>query len=470
VTLRWKLVLALMLTGLAAVMTAGGVAYWDLQRKFDSNRARLASQHFRQAVAAFWAEEGDWRPIESPRAFQAFMARRSGLPMRGAPRQGPAPWQTDEGRPTERPLLGPHANADAGRESRWDPVAPMPQAPRRGRDPGEVPYRFILTDANFRVLLGGGIHADGELLPAAARAFAQPVVVDGRTVAHVSTEGVLSASPADKLYLDAVREALLYGLGVAGALAVVLGVLLGQGLSVPLRRLTAAARSLRQGELHQRVEARGSDEVATLARAFNAMSEELVRRHDTITEQAAQLRELSLRDALTGLHNRRYLEEVLPALQAQCRRQGQPLAVVLADIDFFKRINDEHSHALGDQVLQEVARTLRQQVRAADLVVRLGGEEFVIALADTPLTEAVTLCEKIGRAVQSRPWSQVAPGLSVTLSLGLCGDDGTGREPMPVPAMLAEADQQLYRAKREGRNRVCAPGLAAQRILTEVQP
>lgn len=438
-TLRWKLVLALMLTGLAAVTAAGGVAYWDLQRKFDSNRARLASQHFRQAVAAFWAEEGGWRPVESPRAFQAFMARRSGLPMRGQPR-------------------------DAGRESRWDPGPPMPQEPRRGGERGRAPYRFILTDADFRVLLGGGIHADGELLPDTARALAEPVVVEGRTVAYVSSEGVLSASPQDKLYLDAVREALLYGLAAAVALAVVLGLLLGQGLSVPLRRLTAAARSLRQGELHQRVEARGSDEVATLACAFNAMSEELARRHQTITDQAAQLRELSLRDALTGLHNRRYLEEVLPALQAQCRRQGQPLAVVVADIDFFKRINDGHSHAVGDQVLQEVARTLRQQVRAADLVVRLGGEEFVIALADTPLTEAVTLCEKIGRAVQSRPWSQVAPGLSVTLSLGLCGDDGTSPTPMPVPAMLAVADEQLYRAKREGRNRVCAPGLGAQPI------
>ena len=467
-TLRWKLVLALMLTGLATVLTAGGVAFWDLQRKFDSNRAKLASQHFRQSVASFWAEHGEWRPGESQRAFRDFMANRRGLPQGGpgGDRQSrwdpPARPRDPERDSTRNPERYPERDSarDLGRDSGVERPGPR----SRGREPA---FRFILTDANFRVLLGGGIHEDGELLPAEARALAEPVVVDGRTVAHVSTEGVLSASPTDKLYMAAVREALLYGLAAAAALAVVLGVLLGQGLSVPLRRLTAAARSVGQGKAHAPVQAQGRDEVATLARAFNAMSEELARRHATITEQAAQLRELSLRDALTGLHNRRYLEEVMPALQAQCRRQGQPLAVVLADIDFFKRINDEHSHAIGDQVLQAVARILRQQVRAADVVARLGGEEFVIALADTPLTEAVTLCEKVGRAVQAGPWAAIAPGLSVTLSLGLCGDDGTGAMAMPVAAMLDEADRQLYRAKHEGRNRVCAPGMAALAMTTE---
>jgi diguanylate cyclase (GGDEF)-like protein len=154
---------------------------------------------------------------------------------------------------------------------------------------------------------------------------------------------------------------------------------------------------------------------------------------------------------LTGLYNRRHFDEHVARTFAQAERYGHPLTVMIGDIDFFKRINDGFSHAVGDAVLCQVARILQDNTRESDVVARYGGEEFVIALAETPLSQATNLCEKLRAKVEAHPWNDIAPELRVTMSMGLCDDLGLGS----LEKMVAYADTKLYQAKTGGRNRVC---------------
>jgi diguanylate cyclase len=150
-------------------------------------------------------------------------------------------------------------------------------------------------------------------------------------------------------------------------------------------------------------------------------------------------------DALTGLPNRRSLELGLPALAA-----SGSLCVALADVDLFKGVNDRFGHLVGDEVLRRVAALFRASVREGDMVARFGGEEFLIALGGIGPAEARSRCEALRAQVAAYPWEQVAPGLAVTMSLGLAPVEPGGT----VAEALSSADQNLYAAKHRGRNRV----------------
>jgi diguanylate cyclase (GGDEF)-like protein len=153
-------------------------------------------------------------------------------------------------------------------------------------------------------------------------------------------------------------------------------------------------------------------------------------------------------DALTGLANRRHLDAHLARVFAQAVEDDHPLCVAVADIDHFKSINDVHSHAIGDEVLRTVGRILRLACRPADLAGRYGGEEFVVALLDTPPEVARGVCERLRAAVAGYAWDGLRPGLAVTISIGVAE-----RAAHPTgAAMLAAADARLYEAKRAGRN------------------
>jgi diguanylate cyclase (GGDEF)-like protein len=329
---------------------------------------------------------------------------------------------------------------------------------RGGRAGGPPPFRFVLADKHYTVLLGAGQYGPGSVLAAEARANARPIVVKGETVAYVSTEGVVTPSKQELEFLDAMQSSLLAGAGGAAALALGLGWLLAGGLSSRLSKLTGAVRAMQGGALRQQVPADGKDEVAVLAGAFNEMSEQLARSHDelkashqTILEQAKQLKELSIRDALTSLYNRRHFDEQANTLYHQAVRHKRPISLVIGDIDFFKKINDNFSHATGDVVLRHVGAILRQHVRLSDLVARYGGEEFVLALPDTDAGQAAALCNKLRAIIESHPWHEVHPNLKVTMSMGVYADYAAGT----AEAMLQKADELLYKAKEAGRNRVC---------------
>jgi diguanylate cyclase (GGDEF)-like protein len=177
--------------------------------------------------------------------------------------------------------------------------------------------------------------------------------------------------------------------------------------------------------------------------------------------ESARYRELSLRDPLTGLHNRRFVEDWLEARveAAAADGAGGALTVAFLDLDHFKRINDRCSHDAGDQVLRRVAGLI--QAAFADLpdglTARMGGEEFLVACAGAAHAEALDRLEGLRRRVACEPWGAATGGLPVTISIGAAGfpADGRGRR-----ELLAAADRRLYRAKSRGRNRLEAGGRA----------
>jgi diguanylate cyclase (GGDEF)-like protein len=166
-------------------------------------------------------------------------------------------------------------------------------------------------------------------------------------------------------------------------------------------------------------------------------------------ERAAEMERRSLRDPLTGLGNRRLMEQRLPALLADAERAGQPVSVALVDLDRFKDVNDRFGHPVGDAVLVRTAELLRSCTRGGDLLVRLGGEEFLIVLAGATLDTAREVTERLRSSMQRLAWDELAPGLAVTLSVGLASTP-----PFDADALNRAADEALYRAKRAGRNRV----------------
>jgi diguanylate cyclase len=193
-----------------------------------------------------------------------------------------------------------------------------------------------------------------------------------------------------------------------------------------------------------RAEAQRAREQTELARAD-------ARRH---RERAAELADKAERDPLTGLGNRRHLQrrcdELLPALA----RDQEPLSLALLDLDHFKRVNDEHGHAAGDRVLQEVAQLLRENTRGRDVVVRQGGEEFLVMLPGMGEAHAHEACERLRECIESHAWTRLnKPGLQVTVSIGLAS-----APPHEFQPLLLRADEALYRAKREGRNRLAVGG------------
>jgi diguanylate cyclase (GGDEF)-like protein len=158
------------------------------------------------------------------------------------------------------------------------------------------------------------------------------------------------------------------------------------------------------------------------------------------TLEAEQAREQADRDWLTGLHNRRYLARRLEDITPQ-------FSLAVLDLDHFKRVNDEHGHDVGDQVLIRVASLLLGVVRHADVVVRTGGEEFMLLMPMTDRAAAADCCERALQAIRTADWAAVAPGLEVTASVGVaCADEGDD--------FAALADRRLYAAKRAGRDRI----------------
>lgn len=170
--------------------------------------------------------------------------------------------------------------------------------------------------------------------------------------------------------------------------------------------------------------------------------------HD-ITEQKKveeQLRYLATTDGLTGLWNRRYFTERFEQEVERARRYGQPLGLIVCDVDHFKRVNDTNGHAVGDKALQHITSIMKKSLRQVDVLGRIGGEEFAILLPNTNLIEAVQLAERLRKHVEKHPFCHGADQIQLTVSLGVTGHSGS------VDEMLKLADDALYEAKAKGRN------------------
>ena len=240
------------------------------------------------------------------------------------------------------------------------------------------------------------------------------------------------------------RAQLMHANEVAAALIVLLvfiGALVSRaivrGIVAPLVALSDAAE---RGEVSvDSVRASRLREVLVLAR--------------TLERLFGAVNDRAMRDGLTRVYNRGFLAEWLPRQLRLARRSRKPLSALMVDLDHFKRINDTCGHAAGDQVLVALARCIERQLRASDVVVRYGGEEFTVLLPDTAVAGAFVSAERLRAAIAAMTERDGLPaGLRITASIGLAavgpGDDGT--------QLLSRADAALYQAKHGGRNRVVA--------------
>jgi diguanylate cyclase (GGDEF)-like protein len=175
-----------------------------------------------------------------------------------------------------------------------------------------------------------------------------------------------------------------------------------------------------------------------------------------------QLEQAAFSDALTGIGNRRYLDDVLPKFVSDAKSAGRNLCIAVLDIDHFKGVNDTFGHGVGDDVLARAAQLILGHSRATDVLGRLGGEEFLIAFLDADLSAATIVAERIRSGIQDEKWNLTRPGLAVTISIGIAaltpGDD--------LAALIARADEWMYRAKTAGRNRVESG--AVQQTLAQI--
>jgi diguanylate cyclase (GGDEF)-like protein len=170
---------------------------------------------------------------------------------------------------------------------------------------------------------------------------------------------------------------------------------------------------------------------------------------DQLSSTHAQLAELAVTDGLTRVRNRRSLDDILERELVRARRYGHPLAALMVDVDHFKRVNDEHGHAVGDRVLAMTAATLSASVRELDVVGRYGGEEFVIVAPETAIADAAAMAERARADVEEASDGRQLP--RVTVSIGIAATDAVPAG--DVQELVSAADAALYQAKRSGRNR-----------------
>ncbi len=470
-SLRAKYTLTLLLTSLAAVALVGIIARAVLMQKFNQIVMKESFTRFQGDVTAYVGKYGSWDKAERAEPFGAFMRQRQakmGPPPYAAVGLGTSPIRAEAPMADAPPPPNAPAVPDAG--------GPPPPNGDEHANPSDAdprhqpPFRFLLLRPDGRVLLGPDSYVKGTVAAPGLRAQAMPIKVDDQVAALAVPLDEPNLNPLDQGYMTAMQHALWCGVAGAALLATLLGLFFGSRWGRKLDEVTRAIQAMADGELHQEVAVHSDDEIGVLTGAFNRMSaelaqayEDLERSHATIQEQATQLKELSVRDELTGLYNRRHFGEQAAAAYAQAGRYSHPLTLMIGDIDHFKQINDRFSHAVGDQVLRMIAKLLQGNTRQTDVVARYGGEEFVIAFTQTPLPQAVALCEKLRLLIEAHPWHEIHPELQVTMSMGLNDDLGRGS----YDAMLAAADAHLYAAKATGRNRVCADAPATTSSVSE---
>lgn len=245
------------------------------------------------------------------------------------------------------------------------------------------------------------------------------------------------------------------------SILVVFSILVNRMILRPLSALTASSEQIAAGNYDVTIRTRTGDEIGTLAGTFNRMAhtikdhmenleEKVARRTLDLSEMNKLLDHHARTDPLTGLSNRREILERMKNEVSRVERFKRTFSIVLVDIDRFKEINDGYGHAAGDLVLKEVSKEIRDIVRSIDTVGRWGGEEFLLILPETDLDGALIVAENLRVAVEGLSFQFEEHSIPVTLSAGVC-EYISGQS---VDDCVSEADQALYRAKQQGRNRV----------------
>jgi diguanylate cyclase (GGDEF)-like protein len=420
-----KWTLTLLFVGLASALIVGGVAYWSLMGYFSRTVEDEAFGNFQTDVVAYLTEHGSWVEAHKVETFHEFVTR------------------------TQAAL-----SRETGRHPRGEPETLFARN-------NMAPFSFLLVDPQFRVVKPIRGYEVGQQIPVSERRDVRPIYVNGEVKLLALAKSNPLHTKQELAYLGALRHSLLMGISIALVLALLFGLLFGKRMSFALKELIRAVRYMGEdGALRQQVPVRSRDEIGSLAVAFNHMNQKLTQAHEdlrnsaeVVQAQADRLRELSIRDPLTRLYNRRHFEEQANTLYQQALRHEYPFSVMIADLDYFKSINDGFSHAVGDEVLRQVAGLLEEGTRKSDVLARYGGEEFVVAFSESALEQTIQRCEALRLSIETHPWHEVHPELRVTISIGVSDTVDLGS----VEKMLAQGDERLYVAKDNGRNRVIPP-------------
>ena len=236
-----------------------------------------------------------------------------------------------------------------------------------------------------------------------------------------------------------------------------MGLMIIRNFNKPLLQLSNITREVAAGHLPNLRKSKAQNEIDELSNHFADMLEALRDKQAEIDRTHAELEKTAITDSLTGLYNRRYLQEVYPKLLAQAHREANCIFALLFDIDYFKKVNDNFGHLSGDQCLIQFAKTLKQGSRANDYLFRMGGEEFLILSVGEKLIDTATFADKLRNAIETSPVQSNGNTITLTASCGVCcARPVTGElANVSLTQMLSHADLALYQAKSEGRNRIC---------------
>jgi len=342
----------------------------------------------------------------------------------------------------------------SGAEVRERYARPVPE-------PGALPSMDDYIDAEGESIVGSALHFPR---------FGWTLVVE---------------QPYDEAFapvVATVREVLGLNLGVVLVFALI-ALQMARSVVRPVRALSEAARRISRGEVDVEIEGRPTeDDIGILTRTFNEMAARLQGDQKVLEEQRLEIesansqlvaqnqelqrmnevfRQLSITDELTRLHNHRFFRDHLPLEIKRAQRTGEPLCLVLIDLDDFKQLNDRFGHAVGDAVLRKVADVMLASIRDIDLLARYGGEEFALLASQTSLEGAVVVAEKIRMAISRARFSVVdleGPSqVEITASFGVSVFRGDEK------AFFNDADSALYRAKAAGKDCVVVAEDAAGR-------
>jgi len=272
--------------------------------------------------------------------------------------------------------------------------------------------------------------------------------------------GVVAEKEMEKAYAQIFRLRNLT-IGFFSGLVLAIGLvayLIGLNIVRPLNRLIRGADKVAAGDLEVDLPVHSRGELGFMTKVFNHMvarlrqgRDELATVNQTLRQRNKELHELSITDSLTGLYNHKHLMETLVREVRRSKRHQHPFAVLMMDIDHFKRFNDTYGHLAGDEVLRKMATIFRDSVRGCDYVARYGGEEFLIMLPETGSDRGVQTAERIRNQMAEEKFVGDGKTVTITISVGVAVFPEHANFPK---SLVSSADTALYKAKKGGRNQV----------------
>ncbi len=348
----------------------------------------------------------------------------------------------------------------------------------RGRRLGSIAVSYFMDDAwlsRYMKNSGGELFLtqDGIVLGSSSRKYiGQPFKIDNSRVqlgkdiffvrpmelspVHGSIPKVWFSLPETSLMkrLEKHRKATMLIILASLSVILLLGFIIVRNFTEPLSQLVKLAGEVAAGNLPRLDKSVAKNEITELSNQFSDMLQALREQQKEIQIVHAELEKSAITDSLTGLYNRRHLNDIFPKLIAQAERSSQRLFALLIDLDKFKNINDTYGHVCGDKCLQDFSDCLRQVSRANDYLFRMGGEEFLVLALSDDTKGIVALSEKIRRAIENLEVECNGQIIRFTISCGISYAKPGESSDENLNSMLSLADAALYRAKKEGRNRV----------------